>query len=385
MDQKFRYTTANRRQRNDHGEITLSAVNALALATGKPWDEVFHQLEDQAVFYGQMLHENICAVGLLAAMGYARVKKPRGCQTLQDISQYLAGTWPHVTSAILVTHIQGAPVSSRRFQLLLPEKNPDGGKRFVLHDTMDRGRFSCVSTLYLPAAEAGLQVSPPKCPSSIDVPRSLPQNHFGYRFFQPNPRNNFIGDCVIRAYAAVLDVDWGTALRRLAQSCDLNLTWLNLVDVDQYLLSELKCTHHEALRTDGHLLKGVDFCAYMNAHCHHGERIFVHAGPHHVAAVIPDPDETRHPRYVIADCWDSSCEFFRDYWVYTPPEPAKPAPYPGQPLTEVQEGSCILHPTYGKGEIVALNKASGSCRIRFLDGSERSLSAAWVLEKCTAA
>ena len=201
-------------------------------------------------------------------MGYARVKKPRGCQTLQDISQYLAGTWPHVTSAILVTHIQGAPVSSRRFQLLLPEKNPDGGKRFVLHDTMDRGRFSCVSTLYLPAAEAGLQVSPPKCPSSIDVPRSLPQNHFGYRFFQPNPRNNFIGDCVIRAYAAVLDVDWGTALRRLAQSCDLNLTWLNLVDVDQYLLSELKCTHHEALRTDGHLLKGVDFCAYS----HQGDR-----------------------------------------------------------------------------------------------------------------
>lgn len=384
MPPSFQPTTANRRQREDLGGNTLSAVNALTLATGKPWEEVFHLLEDQAVFYGRMLHEIICAYGLLAATGYAPAPKPSGCVTLPEISDYLVHSYPHVSSAILVASSQVSS-STLRMQLLLPETSRYGRKKFVVHDT-SAGRFyyrAC--KLYLPAAETGLAVSPPECPPPVSVPATLPSNHVGYRFYQPNPRNNYIGDCVIRAYSAVLNVDWGTALRQLAHSCELNVTILNSNSVYQYLLSELHCTHHDALRVDGHLLKGVDFCAFMNARYHHGERMFVKVGPGHVAAVIPNPDEKIHPHYVIADSWDSSRRAFGDYWVYTPPPPEKKAVCPGPPLAALLAGSRIRHPAFGDGEILSLDDTADKCIIRFDDGQERSLSAAWVLQKCTAA
>ena len=51
MSRHFELETANSHQRDNLGSTALSAVNALSIATGRPWEDVFHALEDQAVYY----------------------------------------------------------------------------------------------------------------------------------------------------------------------------------------------------------------------------------------------------------------------------------------------------------------------------------------------
>ena len=380
MSRHFELETANSHQRDNLGSTALSAVNALSIATGRPWEDVFHALEDQAVYYGQMPDNKVCTYGLIAAMGYAPAPKPRRCGTQQDVSSWLLAAYPGITSAIVVSVRDKDHYSDRRIQALMPFLGP-AGKEMTMRDTKAGLAYHHIVKVYLPAEETGLTVTVPPV-HIVSRHSALPENHFGYMFYQPNPRQNFIGDCVIRAYSALLNVDWGTALRQLARSCELNLTTVNASLVYQYLLSEMRCTHHEAIRIEGHPIKGVDFCAQMNARFHNGERIFAQVGPHHVAAVIPDPQTRVHPRYVIADSWDSSYEYFGHYWVYTPPAAEKPAEPAGEPLTEVREGLHIMHPRYGEGDILTLDQASDRCVVRFGDGTERPLSASWVLQKC---
>ena len=108
-------------------------------------------------------------------------------------------------------------------------------------------------------------------------------------------------------------------------------------------------------------------------------------GPHHVAAVIPDPEAKVHPRYVIADAWDSSHEYFGAYWVYMPPAETKQEEPESRPLAGIHEGLHIVHPRYGDGAILSLDEKSDRCIVRFSDGAERPLSATWVLQKCIGA
>ena len=383
MRRDFEFESANSHQADSLRSTALSAVNALSIASGRPWDDVFHLLEDQAVYYGQMPDCITCTEGLIAAMGYAPAHKPRLCGTQQEVSDWLLSEYPGISSAIVISVRDKEHYAFRRVQALLPAEDP-AGKKLIMHDTKSGALFHHILKVYLPSEETRLPVFvPPLHPAYRHG--STPENHFGYMYFQPNPRQNAIGDCVIRAYAAVLNVDWGTALRQLARSCELNLTSVNAGDVYQYLLSELHCTWHEAIRVNGHPLRGIDFCARMNARYHSGERIFVNVGPHHVAAVIPDPEAKVHPRYVIADAWDSSHEYFGAYWVYMPPAETKQEEPESRPLAGIHEGLHIVHPRYGDGAIRSLDEKSDRCIVRFSDGAERPLSATWVLQKCIGA
>ena len=81
MRRDFEFESANSHQADSLRSTALSAVNALSIASGRPWDDVFHLLEDQAVYYGQMPDCITCTEGLIAAMGYAPAHKPRLCGT----------------------------------------------------------------------------------------------------------------------------------------------------------------------------------------------------------------------------------------------------------------------------------------------------------------
>ena len=48
MRRDFEFESANSHQADSLRSTALSAVNALSIASGRPWDDVFHLLEDQA-------------------------------------------------------------------------------------------------------------------------------------------------------------------------------------------------------------------------------------------------------------------------------------------------------------------------------------------------
>lgn len=136
-----------------------------------------------------------------------------------------------------------------------------------------------------------------------------------YKPFQPNPRRNSIGDCVVRGISGVLDISWTQAMDKLAT---LNETTVNDLEVYPQILKQAGFVHYEPIVRDGHRLNGKAFCSEMDRIYHSGERIFAHVGQRHVAAIVPIEDGHGGKRYKIIDSWDSSKRKIGDYWVLPP-------------------------------------------------------------------
>ena len=120
-----------------------------------------------------------------------------------------------------------------------------------------------------------------------------------YRFFNPNPISNRVGDCAIRAVAKALDTDWETAYA--------------MVVSNGYLMGDMPSSNSvwgAVLRQNGFnrsvipdncpdCYTAADFCV------DHPEGIYVLGFGNHVATVV-DGD--------IYDSWDSSNEVPQYYW-----------------------------------------------------------------------
>ena len=120
-----------------------------------------------------------------------------------------------------------------------------------------------------------------------------------YRFFNPNPISNRVGDCAIRAVAKALDTDWETAYA--------------MVVSNGYLMGDMPSSNSvwgAVLRQNGFnrsvipdncpdCYNAADFCV------DHPEGISVRGFGNHVATVV-DGD--------IYDSWDSSNEVPQYYW-----------------------------------------------------------------------
>ncbi len=375
----FRIATANPRQRDYHRSLSLSAVNAVALARGIPWEDSFRLLLRQAHRYSLMPSDRTCVVNMISEAGYRRVKGLKQHSTYTQLSAFLAERYPHITSA-LVSTVRNTAAEKR---LCAVRRAPDPRDGFAVLDT--RPQMRSVINLYLPAEEIGTEPVPPEDPDLLFVMKTRPKEESGeYRYFQPNPRSFSIGDCVIRAYAAVFRLSWDEVLDMIAEANEFSAADVNRVDTDLYLVTDHGFEIHEQLLWNGRPLTGAEFCRYMTRSLHRGERILAEMGHRHVAAVVPADTENGR-RYVIMDSWDSSGETVGRYFVYTPPaEEAGPEKENGNaaPVT-LTVGASLVHPSFGKGTIIS---AGGkTVTVSFPADGEKKLSVSWVNANCRGA
>ena len=198
-----------------------------------------------------------------------------------------------------------------------------------------------------------------------------------YKPFQPNPCNNYIGDCVVRAVSGVMDISWSDAIDLLSSA---NETTVNAREVYPKILEQNGFVHRKSIIRGGRHLDGRSFCNEMLKIYHNGERIFAHVGRSHVAAIIPvhcgDGDTT----YKIIDSWDSSKRAIGDYWVKSikASDEDLSAKKPTRKTFDI--GTQLLHPSFGIGTVTSI--APGILTVDFKANGLRRLGEAWTQEYC---
>ena len=306
------------------------------------------------------------------------MKTPDSVRTLEGAALFLQKNYPQVTHGLL----SGFTFRSMDHRMCAIRR--DGGSgRFVFLDRVEEDRSP--NELWLPWDQIGAE--PPRLtdPRDLRQEKSCPkEEHEGYQYFQPNPLNNSVGDCVIRAYAAVFDVSWDDALEMVASSVEYTTTRLNSNYVYRYLTSEYGMIPQKPQKIGRHVLKGQQLCGYLSAMYHNGERIFADCGSSHVVGIVP-VDTPAGTRYVIRDSWDSSQCLIGEYFVL-PKEKQKieePEMIEVWEPPKIQPGARFLHPRYGEGTIESLQ--DGKLVALFEDGCRKTLTVAWVEANCTTA
>lgn len=200
-----------------------------------------------------------------------------------------------------------------------------------------------------------------------------------YKPFQSNPCNNYIGDCVVRDVAGVMEIPWADAVDLLATAQE---TTVNAREVYPKVLEKNGYLHYKPMVRDGHRLEGKVFCDEMSRAFRKGERIFAHAGRSHAAAIVPISNDTEGTVYRIIDSWDSSKLTIGDYWVG--PAKGKGSDKDASPNNHYDKpfsvGESLHHPSFGRGTIIAVTP--GILTIDFGTSGIRRLEEAWVRVNC---
>ncbi len=364
----FRIASANRHQFDYENSYSLSAVNAIALAKDIPWEDSYRRLLKQAHWYGLMPADVRCVRNMLIEAGYTKAKDFRRVESYGELSRFLMERYPNVSSGLAITAIAG----TRSKRVCALRRLGEASEGFTALDT--RWQDRTIIQVWLPYDEIGEEK--PAIAPLYTVDKSRPEpDHDGYRYFQPNPRNNSIGDCVIRGYAAVFDVSWDEALDMIAKSNEYRTTTVNSGTTYRYLTSEYGFVYHDRLTRGGEPLSGVEFCAQMTASCRHGERIFADVGRCHVAGIVP-VDTPGGKQYVIKDSWDSTYRKIGKYFVYTPPEKT---PEPSGPV-RLAEGARLSHPHFGVGTVASVE--GERVVIDFEKAGKKTFSLSWITANC---
>lgn len=193
-----------------------------------------------------------------------------------------------------------------------------------------------------------------------------------YRFYNPNPCGNFIGDCVVRAFSGALSISWKDSLDRLASSDE---TTVNAQNVYPKVLEKEGFAYHKPLSRNGRRLTGKEFFTEMDRLCRNGERIFAHCGRSHVVAIVPVDGH-----YVIKDSWNSSSRTIGEFWTKSCDKP-KMRPKVEKMFSEpFSVGDRLNHPVFGAGTVIAV--LPGVVTIDFGEKGLRRLGSTWVSKNC---
>lgn len=210
-----------------------------------------------------------------------------------------------------------------------------------------------------------------------------------YAYYQPNPRNNSIGDCVVRAISGVLGVSWSEAMELLLS---YGATTVNSRRIYPRLLEDRGFIRCDPYSKFGRHLTGGEFCNLLAVRYGVDVRVFCKIGRLHVVAILPEKDENGNRVYKIHDSWRSDEDLVSVYWIKEdrPEEKAMSTPDKAEdteknPLTELRAGTCLSHPRFGKGVVTdtAADGSENNALIRFENGTVRRFDKRWILENCT--
>lgn len=356
-------------------ECTAAAysVHALSIVLGISWEDAFKFLLRAAHQLHLMPADPRCVEEMLWESGFVLLPEEKGFRPYPELLEYFDAKYPEEQWAIVQNaHNKGLVSAITR----------RSGQAHLHTESMyiaDKGRV----WLYRPDRKDISELLKKRKTdfSSRKNGDHSPKSTEEFQYFQANPDENRIGDCVVRAIAGALAISWDEALDRLAAEGEYSRTVLNAQEIFEGVLRKEGFRKYSEIYVGGKVVTGSMFCAIMSRSYHNGERIFAEVGKNHVVAVLPDnPKDGRlsTSKYRIFDSWDCTGRKIYNYWV----QPA--APKKEESPSPRVIGKKIRHPKFGIGTVQTLSDSESATlvEVEFPEAGIKQLSVPWVLKNC---
>lgn len=339
-----------------------TAVNAVSIITGKPWEDAVKSLIEQAHIRGCLPDERICVTEMVKANGFKTYKKFDSFYHLiytlnsqNSKNKYLAKTRKGFYCAVVPDDITSKYIiKGANLNNIVLNCSPE--KVWLYEEGTDNrsGKIRKYKQVEIPAENFSL---------------------FGYN---ENPNNRATGDCVIRALSTVYKCSWHEALDLMAEKSNYVEPHINSFSVICKVLKELGFEKHNPRYVYDKQLTGKEFCSYLNNKYADGERIFALIGRNHCAAIVPIEQENSTSVYKISDSWDSTDRLVGNYWVCKKFVTKKKAEIVEEKHFVLNES--ILHPKFGNGTIVGIKGTDNKIlTVDFGDNCVKQISEKWLL------
>lgn len=357
-------------------ELAQFAVNALVIANQSAWNDEFLKLMEQVHQLHLMPNDLKCVLAMYEASGFIRQPGVKDYIKVKDVIDYMNANCRDGQIAIVKAN-QKYP-----FMAIVPgrcskyDPNPDFEDGYHCYGILCSPGYN-ISDIWIRWAD-GQDHSPVKRRkghAAKEKKTTIPPDHEAFHYLQKNPTEH-IGDCVIRAVAAVLDISWDEAMDRIVSASGNENTTVNIASVYHQLLKKEGFSRRPPMHVNGKKLTGKEFCRELDKVLLIGERIFAYVGRNHVAAVLPFVEHgTTH--YKIVDSWDSSDRLIGDYWIKEPTRQEGFMTIKKMMLV----GTYVIHPLFGRGRVQSVHE-SGWMAINFPKGGFRVLDCRWVRHNC---
>lgn len=360
-------------------DMAHTAVNAVAIAMNIRWDQACRRLVEQAIDLGLMPADEKCVKAMLRSYGFVQQPRPDQSVTPVQLCREMAERCTDGQVAVVKTNrcmtaiVPGEP-GQMPYMCRAAQFYPDYWVTEIWVRWCDGEDHSPV-----PRRKTGTRAK------KEHEHRS--ESHNTYCFYQPNPRKNNIGDCVIRGVSAVLGITWAEAMEALAEMGQYSQVVVNESRYHYVILEQKGFTRVNDFGPGKEYPTGEEFCAIMAKRYQKGEPVFAQVGKHHVAAVMPEKLSDGTYRYRIYDSWDSSQEKFGEYWVREvrefPNAKQEPEPVKEDVKTPavIEAGIRIVHPSFGEGTVKTV-LASGIVEVEFPGMGVKLWTKKWLEDHC---
>ena len=279
----------------------MTAINAVALVTGKSWEELVKSLVEQAHLRENMPMYTTCVKDMLRANGFRQIKSGVSWQ-----KKYVA------------------KIAGCGYCAMIPDEE---NQWFVIQGFMDRLQMPLkrrkIREVWVYEPGMDFQTGRHRKTSSREQHQDLLSDVSALHMENLNPASKLTGDCTLRAISAVYDCSWHEALDLLAEAGEYKEPYVNSLANVRRLLAKLegegfaRCERPTVSSGSSKTaMTGTQFCEYLNQNYCCGEKIFALLGKNHCAAICPEPCEDGSFEYKIWDTWDSSERKVGEYWVY---------------------------------------------------------------------
>ena len=346
-----------------------SAVNAVAICTDFSWEDIVKSLIEQAHLRAYMPAYITCVTDMLRVNGFA---------SMPEIT--------HIKDLLSFHEKEKAPagkyiVRFYNYGYCAVVSNSDGNGfciKGIRETRCDIANFFIEACWkYIPGTDNRTGI---KRDGFLMPDITVPNKNLAVK--NMNPKDHNIGDCAVRALCAALECTWDEAVDLLIKANHYTNPIINLLSNINNALIGLEFERHRAIRRNGRLLTGKQFCEQMTYTFHNGERIFAYVGRSHCAAVLPFTEEDGSVRYKAQDTWDSTDRKIGDYWVI-PPRSRRERIQPKAQMKQYSDfdlkiGNSISHPVFGKGIITS--DCNNVLTIDFAPAGVKRFSKDWLLK-----
>lgn len=378
-------------------EVSQSVINAISIATGRSWRDVYDMLFRQVRELCYMPYDTQCIKALLTDSGFVQQPGTSKKYSVEEVRSYMSEHCHDGQVAVVKTANYG---HGGHMSAVVPTDS----SIYEIRGTRDT-RGHRAEEVWIRWTD-GLDHSPVarrkgRTGAKKKKERKIPEDHSYFHYRMQNPKSNYIGDCVLRGIASVLDMDWRDVADAIAESVKYEYTVINMEDVYAELLRARGFTRYPAQMFDGRKPTGAQFCEMMADKYRNGERILAYVLRNHVAAVVPIREKDGTVRYKIEDTWDSSKRKIGNYWVENKNPVTKSAlrSVPAQMnvgnsnveeakldifIAECQEKRLIIHPKFGKGRILKVegSDTEAALEVKFASVGDKKISAKWAAVNC---
>ncbi len=304
----------------EKGSVAAEYIGAAVNATGLSWGYYYGLLIRTAKELGLMPEDRRCIEKMLETAGFFHMPGKRSIRSSDDLISYMDETFRDGRTAIFMT----SRADSSCAAAIVPTR---GVSDYALCDHWDlnwekigkiwvrwpdgeyHGKDSVENSVRDSDGKRGREEKSVRFPDLFgnrgDINNAGTDSRWTY--YQPNPGENRIGDCAVRALSAVCGISWEAALDKLAEAAEGDPK-INSARVIKRCLAGSGFRKGYDVK-DSHM-SAYEFCDYLTRTYRKGERVYAFE-PGHAAAFIPDSNGT----YRVWDNWNSEYRVVDFYFV----------------------------------------------------------------------